>query len=47
MEEFEVLDDFDQIATSLHSNIRLTLKPKMKLWSTKTNNKRKKCLAIH
>ncbi|CAF4426709.1 unnamed protein product [Rotaria sp. Silwood2] len=38
MEEFKALEDFEQIATPLQWNIHLTLKPKMKLWSTKNKN---------
>jgi hypothetical protein len=38
MEEFKSLEDFEQIATPLQWNIHLTLKPKMKTWSTKHKN---------
>ena len=38
MEEFKSLEDFEQIATPLQWNIHLTLKPKMKTWSTKNKN---------
>lgn len=38
MEEFKALEDFEQIATPLQWNIHLTMKPKMKLWSTKNKN---------
>ena len=38
MEEFKALEDFEQIATPLQWNIHLTLKPRMKLWSTKNKN---------
>ena len=38
MEEFKSLQDFEQIATPLQWNIHLTLKPKMKIWSTKYKN---------
>ena len=38
MEEFKALEDFEQIATPLQWNIHLTLKPKMKLWSTENKN---------
>ena len=40
IEEFKSLQDFEQIATPLQWNIHLTLKPKMKLWSTKNRNYR-------
>ena len=38
MEEFKALEDFEQIATPLQWNIHLSIKPKMKLWATKTKN---------
>ncbi|CAF3120354.1 unnamed protein product [Rotaria sp. Silwood2] len=38
IEEFKALEDFEQIATPLQWNVHLTLKPKMKLWSTKNKN---------
>ena len=38
MEEYKALQDFEQIATPLQWNVHLTLKPKMKLWSTKNKN---------
>ena len=40
MEEFKALQDFEQVATPLQWNIHLTLKPKMKTWSTKNKNYR-------
>ena len=38
MEEYKALQDFEQIATPLQWNIHLTLKPKMKVCSTKNKN---------
>ena len=38
LEEFKALEDFEQIATPLQWNIHLTLKPKMRQWSTKNKN---------
>ncbi|CAF3183115.1 unnamed protein product, partial [Rotaria sp. Silwood2] len=38
MDEFKALEEFEQIATPSQWNIHLTLKPKMKLWSTKNKN---------
>jgi hypothetical protein len=40
LEEFKALEDFEQIATPLQWNIHLTLKPKMRQWSTKNKNYR-------
>ena len=40
MEEFKALEDFQQIATPLQWNIHLTLKTKLKTWSTKNKNYR-------
>ena len=38
MEEFKALEDFEQIATPLQWNIHLSIKPKLKIWTTKTKN---------
>jgi hypothetical protein len=38
MEEFKALQDFEQIATPLQWSAHLSLKPKMKQWSTKNKN---------
>ncbi|CAF1687840.1 unnamed protein product, partial [Adineta ricciae] len=38
MEEFKALEDFQQIASPLQWNIHSMLKPKMKLWLTKSKN---------
>ena len=40
MEESKALEDFEQIATPLQWNIHLTMKSKMKAWSTKNKNYR-------
>jgi hypothetical protein len=40
MEEFKALEDFEQASTPLQWSIHLTLKPKLKLWSTKNKNYR-------
>ncbi len=40
MDEFKALEDFQQVATPLQWNIHLTLKPKLKTWSTKNKNYR-------
>jgi hypothetical protein len=38
LEEYKALQDFEQIATPAQWNVHLTLKPKMKVWSTKNKN---------
>ncbi|CAF5037176.1 unnamed protein product, partial [Rotaria sp. Silwood1] len=38
LDEFKALEEFEQIATPVQWNIHLTLKPKIKLWSTKNKN---------
>ena len=38
LEEYKALQDFEQIATPSQWNVHLTLKTKMKLWSTKNKN---------
>jgi len=38
MDEYKALEDFEQIATPAQWNIHLTLKTKIKLWSTKNKN---------
>ncbi|CAF1422265.1 unnamed protein product, partial [Rotaria sp. Silwood1] len=38
LDEFKALEEFEQIATPAQWNIHLTLKPKIKLWSTKNKN---------
>ncbi|CAF4614474.1 unnamed protein product, partial [Rotaria sp. Silwood2] len=40
MEEYKALEDFQQVATPIHWNIHLTLKSKIKTWSTKNKNYR-------
>ena len=37
-DEFKALQDFELVATPLQWNVHLTLKPKMKQWSTKNKN---------
>ncbi|CAF4025044.1 unnamed protein product [Rotaria sordida] len=39
-EEYKALEDFQQVATPIHWNIHLILKPKIKIWSTKNKNYR-------
>ena len=38
LDEFKALQDFELVATPLQWNVHLTLKPKMKQWSTKNKN---------
>ncbi|CAF5013744.1 unnamed protein product, partial [Rotaria sp. Silwood1] len=38
LDEFKALEEFEQIATPAQWNIHLTIKPKIKLWSTKNKN---------
>ncbi|CAF5179028.1 unnamed protein product, partial [Rotaria sp. Silwood1] len=38
MDEFKSLEEFERVATPYQWNIHLTLKSKMKLWSTKNKN---------
>ncbi|CAF1503656.1 unnamed protein product [Rotaria sordida] len=39
-EEYKALEDFQQVATPIHWNLHLILKPKIKIWSTKNKNYR-------
>lgn len=38
MQEYKALEDFQQVATPTHWNTHLTLKSKIKIWSTKNKN---------